>query len=259
MWNRKDIKKKGKSAFKRNYWKCVFVAILLVFCTSTSDFRIDYNNDYSTELISDTSYSGVSINLGNIEILRNSNDDNILKIGYFTLNNVTFLFIFIVIMISIILSVFVFNVIEVGGCSFFVRNIEENNASIKTLLDYFDNENYMNIVKVQFVKDIKIFLWTLLFIIPGIIKTYEYYMVPYILEKNPELDYQEVLSLSKEMMNGNKFDTFVLELSFIGWNILSALTLGILGYLFVRPYFNSTCAQLYLELSKNNVEFIETI
>jgi uncharacterized membrane protein len=84
-------------------------------------------------------------------------------------------------------------------------------------------------------------------------------MVPYILARNPELDYQEALSLSKEMMNGHKFNTFVLELSFIGWNILSTLTLGILGFLYVKPYYYSTCAQLYLELSQNDIELVEEV
>ena len=86
--------------------------------------------------------------------------------------------------------------------------------------------------------------------IPGIIKAYEYYMVPYLLAENPNMDAKEALERSKEMMYGNKFETFVLELSFIGWDLLSGMTLGILDVLYVRPYKQLTYAALYEALKE---------
>lgn len=77
---------------------------------------------------------------------------------------------------------------------------------------------------------------------------YEYMMVPFILAENPDMSRKEVFALSKKMMTGNKWKAFVLDLSFLGWNILGCITLGILNVLFVVPYQNLTKAELYQTL-----------
>ena len=97
----------------------------------------------------------------------------------------------------------------------------------------------------MFFRGLYTFLWSLLFIIPGIIKSYEYRMIPYLLAENPEMDMEEAFSLTRQMMTGDKANTFILDLSFIGWNLLSALTLGILSIFYVNPYQHLTNAQLY--------------
>ena len=84
------------------------------------------------------------------------------------------------------------------------------------------------------------FLWSLLFVIPGIVKSYSYAMTPYILAKYPEIPAKEALKLSMKIMNGRKAELFVLHLSFIGWAILSGLTFGLLGVFFVAPYAELT-------------------
>ena len=91
-------------------------------------------------------------------------------------------------------------------------------------------------------------LWSLLLVIPGIIKAYEYRMIPYILGDNPNIDREEAFALSNMMMQGNKGKAFVLDLSFLGWYILNGMTLGILGIFYVNPYVNQTNAALYLKL-----------
>lgn len=88
------------------------------------------------------------------------------------------------------------------------------------------------------------FLWSLLFVIPGIIASYRYAMAFYILADNDDMTAMDALRASKEMMRGNKWKLFKLELSFIGWIILSALTLGI-GYIFLMPYMNAATADFY--------------
>ena len=108
----------------------------------------------------------------------------------------------------------------------------------------FDH-NYKNVTKVMFLRDLYTALWTLLFIIPGIVKGYEYKMIPYLLAENPDMSQQEAFGRSKQMMDGNKWKAFVLDLSFLGWSILSALTLGILGIFYVNPYYNMTQAAFY--------------
>lgn len=91
------------------------------------------------------------------------------------------------------------------------------------------------------------FLWSLLFIIPGIVKSYSYAMTPYILLDRPELSPTEAIKESEKMMNGHKMDLFILDLSFIGWILLSMLTCGVL-ILYVEPYMMATKAAFYLEL-----------
>ena len=92
------------------------------------------------------------------------------------------------------------------------------------------------------------FLWSLLFIIPGIIATYSYAMTGYILAEHPELTASEAIERSKEMMSGNRFRLFCLQLSFIGWAILCAFTFGI-GYLWLGPYREAATAAFYREIS----------
>ena len=136
-------------------------------------------------------------------------------------------------------------------------NLDEN-ANISCVTSAFDS-NYMNVVKVMFRRDLALTLWGMLFIIPGIYKAYEYRMIPYLLAENPNLSWKEAFSISKEMMNGNKWKAFVLDLSFIGWNLLSILTLGILSIFYVNPYKFSTNAALYEQLKYRNVDTPEVI
>ena len=100
-------------------------------------------------------------------------------------------------------------------------------------------------ILVMFLKNLFIALWTLLFIVPGIIKMYSYRLVPYILKEHPELTGTQAITLSRKMMNGHKADAFVLDLSFLGWILLSALTCGILHIFYVGPYIQATDAELY--------------
>jgi uncharacterized membrane protein len=91
------------------------------------------------------------------------------------------------------------------------------------------------------------FLWSLLFIIPGIVKSYSYAMTPYILLDRPELSATDAIKESEKMMNGHKMELFILDLSFIGWILLSMLTCGVL-VLYVEPYMMATKSAFYLEL-----------
>ena len=92
-------------------------------------------------------------------------------------------------------------------------------------------------------------LWSLLLIVPGIVKFYAYAMTPYILIDNPELSANQAINLSKKMMKGHKFDLFFLHLSFIGWCFLSIFTLGI-GLLWIMPYMLTAQAAFYQDVKK---------
>lgn len=107
--------------------------------------------------------------------------------------------------------------------------------------------NYVNTLTTYLLKMVFIFLWSLLFIIPGIIKRFSYAMTEFILVDNPKLTANEAITKSKEMMNGNKWRYFLLHLSFIGWYLLSILTFGI-GFVFLAPYIKAAETAFYLEL-----------
>ena len=107
--------------------------------------------------------------------------------------------------------------------------------------------NYWHKVWGMLLMHIMIFLWTLLLIIPGIIKWFSYAMTPFILEENPELGASDAIHRSRMMMRGHKFDLFYLYLSFIGWFILCIFTAGI-GFLWLGPYVDTALAAFYEEV-----------
>ncbi len=93
-----------------------------------------------------------------------------------------------------------------------------------------------------------IFLWSLLFVIPGIIKSFSYSMAGYIMVENPEITAKEAMTISMDMMRGNKFRLFCLSFSFFGWALLACLTLGI-GFIWLTPYMNASYTAFYNEIS----------
>ena len=104
---------------------------------------------------------------------------------------------------------------------------------------------------MQLLRGIYVFLWTLLLIIPGIIAAYSYSITPYIMCENPDIRANVAIGMSKEMMRGNKWRLFCLQLSFIGWGILCLFTLGI-GFLWLGPYTEAANAAFYREISQVN-------
>ena len=149
------------------------------------------------------------------------------------------------------LNYFIVNPIQVGMASFFYRNRTEK-TSVGELAFAFNRNDFLPVVKTMFLRGFYVFLWTLLLVIPGIIKTYEYRMVDYILAEHPDMPTREVLNLSRQMMMGHKWNTFVLDMSFIGWALLGSLTMGVVNVLWTNPYMRATEAELY-EVLKNQV------
>lgn len=122
-------------------------------------------------------------------------------------------------------------------------------ADLSNLFDGF-KESFGDAILLQVLEAIFIFLWSLLLIIPGIIKAYAYSMAFYIQQDQPNKDWKFCLDKSQKIMKGHKWDLFVLDLSFIGWWIVGFLCIGI-GTLWVRPYYEMTKANFYLELVKD--------
>ncbi len=273
MWTRRELKEAAKRRFRVNYWKCVLVALLMALLgggagfgsggtysgirdvytrnslsDSFGDFSGSYNDwDNAGDSWDDEEYD---IDLDTLfdDIANSSPAETVITAA--AIATVVVLIITIVFVVALIIvipvSVFLINPLEVGTNRFFVQNLKLD-ANLREICFAFDH-NYLNCVKILFFRDLYVFLWSLLFIIPGIIKAYEYRMVPYILGDNPNIDREEAFALSNMLMQGNKGKAFVLDLSFLGWYILNGLTLGILGIFYVNPYIKQTNAALYLKL-----------
>lgn len=279
MWDRKELKQRGMAAFKANYWRTVLVCFLLSFFVLGGSASIggarknlnithvyntpDVQSSQSSELtVNGKSYGSVTDALDALddldfdsleldELFSGSSQafDSDSETGAAILavaGAVIVLVVAIVLLFSSVLKIFVLNPLEAGCRNFLLRNaVGESDLGD---IGFGFTPDYWRNVKTLFLRDLFRFLWGLLLFVPGIIKRYSYRMAPYILADRPELSGTEVLTLSRQMMNGHKWKTFVLDLSFLGWNILSALTFGLLGVFYVNPYRQCTNAELYREL-----------
>lgn len=258
MWTRGELKERGKAALHRNYW--IVVLATLVVTALTGGF-------------SNTAGNG-SLQDGSNAVAGNGDASATLMQMLFSLFGVTgdmiykkligpvyagmyasFLLILIMIVISagLLFRIFVGNLFEVGGCRFYEEN-SEHKTRIVWIIDGFRNGAYLRNVVTIFLRDLYTLLWMLCLIIPGIVKSYEYKMIPYILAENPQISRKRAFELSKQMMDGQKGDAFVLDLSFIGWEFLSFITLGIVQIFYVGPYINVTWAEFYKVMRENALE-----
>ena len=261
MWDRRTLKERGKSAFKAKYWLSVLVAFILLLVTGggtgaaagSTGFHLNLNingtnvspgNEFNFH---DFFSSAPDISSSFQELVPDHTTAGAAAVVIAAILGV----VAVVGVISLLVNILLLNPIQVSCQSFFICN-SEGHGDLNNLERGFQ-PNWGGNVKTMFLRDLFLFLWSLLFIIPGIIKGYSYRMVPYILADHPEMSGTEVITLSRQMMNGNKWRAFVLDLSFIGWDILSLLTLGILGIFYVNPYRHSTNAELYQAL-KNSIE-----
>ncbi len=225
MWSRKELKARGKAAFKANYWKCVVVALIFALFlgggVSAGKNRVQNVDDANQQTTL-------------IEELCNAPKEVAVVITGALVG---------VSVIATLVKLLVVNPLKVGCNRFFLVN-SDRPAELSELGFGFKN-GYGHMVAAMFLRDLFIALGCILLVIPGIIMTYSYRMVPYILSENPELSGMDAIRRSKEMMRGHKWNAFVLDLSFFGWALLVVLTADIVGVLWVNPYIQATDAELY--------------
>lgn len=271
MWTRKSVKERGKGAFKRNYWKAVLIAVILAIVagsgssvgSNVSTISSNAVTGSATEYKADKDTLEVGETVDTIEPTDEEEAmdviDNAAEDGSREAEDAAPVIVFVIVIlvisitimaVALLIDAFILNPMELGCNRFFYKNLDED-AKIANVVYAFDH-GYKNIAKTMFMRDVYIVLWSLLFIIPGIVKEYEYRMVPYILAENPDMDRAEVFAESKRLMKGNKWKAFVLDLSFIGWDLLSVLTCGLLSVFYVNPYKYSTNAALYETLRYGN-------
>ncbi len=133
-------------------------------------------------------------------------------------------------------------VFEVSICMVYLKLTKNEEIKVEDIFNGFKITG--KIVWTYIARYILVFVWSLLLVIPGIIKAFSYAMIPYIITENPELTTDEVLNKSKEIMDGHKFDLFVLQLSFFWWYMLVGITFGIAS-IYVIPYISATTANFY--------------
>ena len=216
-WTIREIKTAGYQAFRRNYWNSVLAAVI-----------------FSSSAAIASQLNPIRFHVVETESLKNVE-----------LRPVVILVMAVVLLFSAAVTV----AVDAFGAEMlrhastnFMRVNQKGNAGLDALSAF---SPYLHKVFVLFMKNLFLLLWSLLLVIPGIVKSYEYRMVHYILQENPEVEWKEALQKSKEMMDGSKWKAFLLDLSFIGWTLLSCLTCFILGLFFLMPYKMNADAALY--------------
>ena len=270
MWERKELKEKAKKVVHRNYWTAIVVCFLIALLTGefgTSilgiwqsedsmdpDYVIHHQMDkkYGLNEIQTKVFKTVEANLNSAM----KPQKYIFKIWdgihSFQMNQMQLgVLLCIGSVIALAFTILVADPLIVGEKKYFLKARRNNNTKIGVLVEVFQKEHWFHIAIIMFLRNIYNALWYLT-IIGGIIKTYEYRMIPYILAENPNIERREAFRLSKQMMKGNKWKTFILDLSFLGWNFLSVLTFGILSILYVNPYNVTTMTELYVVLKENS-------
>ncbi|MBQ8683403.1 MAG: DUF975 family protein [Clostridia bacterium] len=224
MYNRAGIKEWAKRRLAENRWLLVLVTFLggLLGALEGGGTSFNFNTDTQVELPVDG------------------------------LAPVLMVAVVVMLLFAIGYGVFVGNVVHVGYHGWMLRYARGEQPPVGEMFASF--RIYLPAMKTMLLHDVYIFLWTLLFIIPGIVKTYAYSMTRYIIYENPNLTPDQAITLSRKMTDGYKGELFVLGLSFVGWNLLSGLTLGLLGVLYVNPYMYLTQAGTYEWLKHNALQ-----
>lgn len=252
--NRSLLKENAKIALKRNFWLVMLVVLVAQFLGVADTGIASGGGGGSTYSSSSSSDSG-DFSFDDME-----EDEKNIFTAITALSVVVIIGIVVVgLVIGWVIAIFLTEPLRVGYRRFFMLN-RLDKGKFSDLFSSFCSK-YMKIVKSMFTTDLRIFGWSMLFIIPGIIKKYQYYFVPYIMSENPDISGERAREISTQMTDGYKMDIFVLELSFIGWNVLAFLIaipaailtccfLGVGSYFVYTPlagYMGATYAELYEE------------
>ena len=257
MWNNAELKKNAKVRMKSYQGKAIVVSLIVAILASLEYLNV--NNFFLTWL--DGRFFEIS------PFLKEDAISNTLQyfaqplIGvnifeYLLKSKNILIWVGILLLIRGMFFCFITGPIRYGQASFYYKNRYEE-TGIDELFSAFNMKNYFNITKTMFFMYIQLLAFTCLLIVPGIIYTYAYYLVPYILIENPNMPAREVLSLSKKMTEGYKSNMFGLTLSFFGWMVLGTLTAGLSDVVFTTPYRMATDVELYFELKKIYEEKME--
>lgn len=225
-----DYRAAARDALDGNWGKSILIGLIAVALggatTSGGNFNINLNNSGSSgdasESITDIPTEAILIFIG------------------------VFAVIMAIVLVASIAMTFFSGIIEAGYYKYNLVLVDYGDAGFNHLFGYFPRWKTLGVCAL--LRSLYVTLWTLLFIIPGIIATYNYAMTPFILAEDPSVGPNEAIERSKRLMYGHRWQLFCLEFSFIGWNILCALSCGI-GNIWLTPYRYAARADFYREIS----------
>lgn len=250
-WTRRELKERAKAGLKVYAVQAFIVSVILGL------LGIGWTSANSNSAAS-AAAAGETDSLAD-EIIASLSHDELVAIGAAVLIAVLGVLV-VTSLIGLVLRIFIWNVIRIGGCRFYLENQRNaGSADYKELLWGFRCGSYGNIVKTMFLRDLKVALWSLLFLIPGCVKNYEYRMLPYILSEDPGISSSDAFAETRRMMNGNKWKALVLDISFIGWGAVVGAVDSILAMIpvlgavlakipgrFLAAYMDAVGAELYM-------------
>lgn len=229
MLKSKELRAKAWNSLKDKYWMAFIVVIVSGLLVSIG-----------TGLVS-AAQSMMDI----VNMVDPSEMDSTMELGAVVINIMAF----VLCIAGLMISIFIGNAASVGLTNYFIKNTNSTPAFADAFSGF--KVRYRRNIGTLLLVGIKVVLWSILFVIPGIIKSYEYAIIPHILADDPEISSKDAFKKAKEMMNGNKFRLFKLNISFIGWYVLCFVTFGI-GTFFLMPYINAATAEFYVELKSMN-------
>ena len=240
-----DFRKQSRDALRGNWLVAIIAGIIASFFGATTF------GGGSVSVSSNNSGSGTVIT-PELEAIFEELYTTEAMIVFFTIFGTIALIISILSLISILIG----GAIGVGYSKFNIDLIEGRGAKLGTLFGSF--KCFITALLARILRSIFTALWTLLFVIPGIIAHFSYSMVNFVLADNPGMDAMEAIAESKRLMKGNKWRLFCLDLSFIGWAFLSILTLGI-GFIWLVPYQEAAYAAFYRDICPAKVAEPEAV
>ena len=230
MLKSKELRAKAWNSLKSKYWMAFIVVLVLGLLASLG-----------TNLVT-TAQSMTEIT----KMVDPSEMDSIIEAGAALISGAAA----VLSIVGLLISIFVGNAATVGLSHYFIKNTDSKPSFADAFWGY--KVKYRRNIGTLLLMTIKTVLWGLLFIIPGIIKSYEYAIIPYILADDAEISSKDAFKKAKEMMKGNKWRLFKLNFSFIGWGLLCVLTFGV-GIIFLIPYVNAANAEFYVELKNKQI------
>ena len=230
-WTRAGLKERALALLSPGYWPLVLVSLVAIVI-----------GDYGGAFLRHSS-SCLRVKTSTTVTVQPTNVIEACSSTSLPVDTTTMVVLLVVALVALAM-ILLGNPIAVGVRKYFVGR-HRGTARLKDLFFAFSSGHYWNVVLVVLMHDLAVLLWSLLLIIPGWVKAYALRMVVYELADNPAISWREAFDISERVMQGQKWDSFVLDLSFILWWLLSGLTCGFLDVFFVVPYFGLTSAGLY--------------
>lgn len=288
MGKRKDLKKKARLSIRQSYWRAVSVCFLIAMMTTTYPATTTFFGFHAVSGgilgepsgLSDLSNSDVIMQIAgqfdSVENVLQAVPRPVIEAGGLVVDICTsassFLFsvlravnafiseepgpaaVFLVVgvILSLLAKIFISNILKIGEHRFFMETRKYGQTQIAKIFFLYKLRCIWHPAWVMLCRSVCQTLWNLT-IAGGIIKHYEYSMIPFILAENPKIGRKKAFMLSKQMMRNNKWKLFLLDLSFLGWRLVSLLTLGILDFLLVNPYMAGCKTEFYFSLRRNYV------